>query len=300
MAECITSRHDAPSADAILDEVRRIGGGSLHEKVTSALMLRYPLWKGSDSCLSATPTALIDGVANLVAISGKGKGAVAARNITAGELIIAEASLVRSRPGSAAESAVEALGDAERSSFFGLCNGHGERFGSAKTVQAIWLTNAYPIGDGEQAIFPVAARMNHACRPVAFHRWDASTQTHRVTATQPIAKGDELTVCYCKEGTRDERRAFLQSAFGFCCSCEACLLSGAELAQSDVRQQRLQALDAQIARATASPCDAGDMVEDMPQLLRMLSERVELMELEGVAEAAWARGTMEEFLAELE
>lgn len=74
------------------------------------------------------------------------------------------------------------------------------------------------------AIFPDAARLNHACSPNAMYYLVPDTLTHVVHATRDIAVGEEITVSYIgvMQGI-DSRRRMLREGFGFECGCERCL-----------------------------------------------------------------------------
>jgi hypothetical protein len=275
-----------PRVEDALAEVLRPGGSEMHHRVISSLRARFPSWTYS--------TPIVDRLLDLVPIANKGFGVIAARDIAVGETLLVESPLVRARPGSPAERAVAALSQEARAQLFDLCTSNESRFGPGKTVQSVWLTNALPLPDGEQAIFPKASRFNHACRASAFHLWDAASETQSVVAAAPIPRGAEVTLCYCKEGTRDERREFLRRAFGFECECEACSVSGVALEESDARQVRIRALDAEINSA-ASRWSPSEQACDTPSILALMSERLTLMQQEGLAEAVWVKQAVEDF-----
>ena len=100
-------------------------------------------------------------------------------------------------------------------------------------------------------------------------------------AVQQIAEGTEITICYCKEGTRQERQEFLKGAFGFTCKCATCGLTGDALKESDARQRRIQQLDQEISVAA-------QVLSDPEELLELARERIALMKEEGMGEALWA------------
>ena len=73
------------------------------------------------------------------------------------------------------------------------------------------------------AIFPQAARLNHACSPNAMYYLDSDTLTHVVHATRDIEEGEEITVSYIgvMQGL-ESRRRMLKEGFGFECGCGRC------------------------------------------------------------------------------
>ena len=111
---------------------------------------------------------------------GKGLGAVAVRDIMAGERLASEAPLVTSdgisthgnscsAQTSLPVSRLAKLSANDRLLFSNLSQ--SEVFGKQKTIAGIFATNAIPFwdsSDGEHAgIFPTIARFNHSCSPSA-------------------------------------------------------------------------------------------------------------------------------------
>ena len=74
------------------------------------------------------------------------------------------------------------------------------------------------------AVFPEAARLNHACHPNAMYYLDPYTLTHVVHATRDIQPGEEITISYISVMQNLEaRRRMLAEGFGFKCLCERCV-----------------------------------------------------------------------------
>ncbi|KAH9463443.1 hypothetical protein Pst134EA_015527 [Puccinia striiformis f. sp. tritici] len=70
------------------------------------------------------------------------------------------------------------------------------------------------------------ARLNHACRPNVVFYQEESTQMLHMRTSEPVAKGEELTINYRDyEVPRHERRQELQESYGFNCTCSHCQLS---------------------------------------------------------------------------
>jgi hypothetical protein len=103
----------------------------------------------------------------LASLPGKGKGLIATRNISRGELILRNKALfvlpssIQSSPQALISSQLASLTPAERAQFYGL---------SFLPVQkdediplSIFQTNAVAAAPGTIGLFPTFARLNHAC-----------------------------------------------------------------------------------------------------------------------------------------
>jgi len=138
----------------------------------------------------------------LRSVASKGLGAFAWRAYDVGERIFAEAPLavlivpdrnrVSTREGvDLIERLVASLTPARRGAYFLLSQEayHGE----AKTPLGIWLSNAYPLDEGDegggtkQAVFERICRINHACAPnVATHGSHSACTHHAIRALFPL------------------------------------------------------------------------------------------------------------------
>ena len=206
------------------------------------------------------------GVFHVVPIPGKGHGCRAMRDIEKGERIVAEAPLLMQGPGQPPlNAAVESLSPAGRQQFYALTQNQ-LRFGVTPTARGIFATNAHPCHDFNllyRGIFPVIARMNHACDASACYRWNANLQKLTVHAARRITAGEEITVCCERTPSiayaqplistadacahshastdsfdgllREQRQRHLRELFGFSCACAKCSLRDAELKRSDER-----------------------------------------------------------------
>ena len=217
--------------------------------------------------------------------SGKeGMGCFVLHACVPGERLLAERPLLewsKDRGDSTASlaAAVDGLGELLRDAFWDLCQNaeHGMR----KHAYGIWLSNALPTEDepATAAVFRVASRINHGCRPNAHIAWNPRLQRMTLHALTPISAGEEVRIHYRGGGdgeTRAERRAALLRDFGFSCTCaDMCGASRSKVAASDERQARIAALAARI-QATPCPTDCVALVE----------QRLALMEAEGMV-TAW-------------
>lgn len=87
---------------------------------------------------------------------------------------------------------------------------------------------------GAAGLFPIAARFNHACRPMNKIEYSFNTELDCLEMSvkaDTISAGDELTISY---GNRTPRDLYL--AYGFRCRCGAC--SG--LSDSEVHKINFQ------------------------------------------------------------
>lgn len=181
-------------------------------------------------------------------IPGKGKGLIATKAIEPGEMILCEPPLFTtaslSNPATFEQdlgTIVKGLPKEGQRAFLSL---HNNNPGS-DPFSNIVRSNGYPLGPNSEvgAIFPLVARINHACKPNAQHAWNEAEGLEVVHAVREIKEGEELTLSYSIGGPSQERRSSLKECFGFECACEACSLPAAELSASDARLKRAQKLD---------------------------------------------------------
>ena len=179
---------------------------------------------------------------------------VAARAISAGERILAEAPLFTASNSFNANAMAEVLRivlrlpPADAAAFNALHTAACHTQGPA--AFKIFKTNSLPLGNAPNAdggLFLLAARINHSCTPNVVHRWSPALRQEVIHANRDIVEGEELTTCYLEPAQpRAERQAFLASSFGFLCRCAACELSGGALAASDRARSRVRALEDEI------------------------------------------------------
>lgn len=181
-------------------------------------------------------------------IPGKGKGLIATRAIKPGELILSEPPLFTTAsltdPATFEKdlgAIVKGLSKEGQRAFLSLHNNNP----GANPFSNIVRSNGYPLGPNSEvgAIFPLVARLNHACRPNAQHAWNEDRGIEVVHAVRDIKEGEELTLSYLAGGPSQERQSSLKEYFGFHCTCEACSLPAAELEASDTRLKRAKKLD---------------------------------------------------------
>ena len=202
-----------------------------------------------ESFLFAVSRRNADSSAGAFAVSpihGKGLGCVASRDIELGERLLAERPLLDIGPSSpeTLEAALAALSEADQARFLGLSQNE-RKWGAARTVKGIFMTNAIPshaFSKERRAVFATASRFNHACDANATFRWNAALGCITVHACRCIPLGTEICVHYgfppgCV--LREDRQRRLLHSFGFSCACSACSLEGPALR---AREQALAAV----------------------------------------------------------
>lgn len=302
--------HMTPSqtdaAEAIL-ELSRAGVSA--KDILKKLAEQHPQWDMSMGRIKRTLAAATSKDAAYVirAVDGKGLGMFAARDLVAGDRIIAEAPLAQwaqgqyeTRSTSYAELVRTLDGlDAKRAAQFRAL-GQAHLHGHERTLVGTWLTNALPInydaalpGSGgggssnaaaaataedddhtreEGAVFALISRINHACTPNCHHEWNPSLRMETIHAVTPIPAGTELTICYLSPAgrTREARHAILQPKFGFRCTCATCGLTGDALAASDARMRAVGPIDSVAVDSTAT--SAADVVGGIERRLTAMAE----------------------------
>lgn len=185
-------------------------------------------------------------------IPGKGKGIIAQRSFAQGEVILAETPIFTLRAEDLtrrnAESVIFAISKCtpvQREGFYGLYSCHSD----FPRELGIFETNVLPCGTNDAktsraavkgGIFLLGSRFNSSCMPNTNNNWDAESEELVFRAIKDVRAGDELCIAYGNVlAAREKRQAEMKRKFGFVCKCEACMLSGIELEESDYRRECL-------------------------------------------------------------
>ena len=212
-----------------------------------------------------------------------GVGAYAFGLLRAGTRLLAESPLLELALQHVCEERISAaasqLSFRAQREFNDLCM-HGVVDDREKTGMGRWLSNAYPTDEDPEefgAVFRVACKFNHSCRPNARITWNARMRKMTIHTLADVAAGAEIHVCYAMElleggGCREMRQATLHERFGFTCACALCQLDlcSPALTASDERRARLQQL-------------AGDIVDCQGNVPALVLARLELLRAEGLA-----------------
>lgn len=183
---------------------------------------------------------------------GHGNGVFACEAFEVGDELHSEKPLVVFENGwgpDAISQAIEALPDNKKKVVMGFTDAHSPP--DEPTAHGLAHTNSIPLGFSNSrspstkvGIFPIACRMNHACKPNARYIWNAAAGCEKIIAMRPIAANEEVTVCY-KDSykPRSQRRSELARQFKFECKCTACETPSDE---SDARLAKIQELIDQV------------------------------------------------------
>ncbi|KAK4209631.1 hypothetical protein QBC37DRAFT_323700 [Rhypophila decipiens] len=211
----------------------------------------------------------------IVELEGRGKGAVATRDIRRGEIIMVDvpALLVgteflhdvrahhRRR---LIKQAINRLPGKTRDEVWSLSRNNGEY-----EIDAIMGANANSVAISDNGIhvgiFPKVSRINHSCRPNAYYRFSETRLTMEVVSYHTIEKGEEITMSYVPlETKRQERRKYLQDNWGIDCQCSLCKASDYDQNESEASRGRINELRDSIlnARNNGFFQDAINIAED--------------------------------------
>ena len=238
------------------------------------------------------------------AVSGKGLGVVAARDIHVGECIMSDMPLLslptdkgsltaddRKRVLRLVEDEVNRLPLLGQKRFRALsgyvppvfddADNDADDGGTDRAPSAleVFRTNALPMGKGRVGIFPDIARLNSHCRPNLHYSWDDDAAQATVYAVAPVQAGQELCISYMGPCyPRRDRRGYLSTNFGFTCRCTVCALTGDDAMESDHRRATLAGLEAAAQQAIAA--------RDADAAVAVAAERLRLFENEGLGSPA--------------
>ncbi|KAF7311887.1 Set domain-containing protein 5 [Mycena indigotica] len=239
----------------------------------------------------------------VVALPGKGKGAIAVRDIKRGELVLREKPLLVAPDEETPRAWVNELffnwtySPSKRDTFFNLTHSHlwldddpetglppkvnidpptqtpDERFW---LTEAILTTNvaAITLNDAPlRGLFPRFSRVNHVCPGAnnVNYEWREEEGEMRIYAVRDIKKGTELGHSYIGQvGPRAARIKHLEETYGFTCNCKFCTLDAEATEQRDAWAAEWKALetdfDARSGNGTLPGKEAIRIVRDLWEL----------------------------------
>ncbi|KAM7183375.1 hypothetical protein V8F20_012643 [Naviculisporaceae sp. PSN 640] len=266
----IIANPDDPQTEKSLSAI-----GTLFESGKSGEEDELPLAKKEPATLAYKITPL----------PGKGMGLIATRKIKQGEVIMVDhAALIaemafptrvkRDVGRQLLERAVRRLSPERKEMVLGLASNEGGEV----DVEDVVRTNSFTVNVGEgsfMALFPRIARINHACKPTAFTRFNEKTLSNTVLAFREISKGEEITISYSDFGlTHAERTPLLSSKWGFKCTCSLCTSPPAEIAASDKRRLKIKALGPEVISQVEA--------QNFGKAIELNEEMVDLIHTEGL------------------
>lgn len=206
---------------------------------------------------------------DIVAVPGKGLGALASRDIVCGELVIAEKPiLTRSTQPSWLESMqdqFDALCAEEQDVVMSLCD--SSAVDKTKTLGGIYDTNSIGCASSsyEGVLCKTVSRFNHSCLPNCEQFWDESTGSEKLFASKNISKGEELCISYVEPFlTAAQRRQVFQERYAFQ------LPGSSSEDESDSRRERLEELVSSFSRGCSPDAEQG--MAEATELLRLCDE----------------------------
>jgi len=204
-----------------------------------------------------------------------GFGAIATRDIAAGELVTAETPTLYMSSESAKYPPIQvqfdALPKSTQKSVMALhdsLSSNGE-----KSLEGISGTNAHCRNEqcSESVICLLCSRFNHSCTPNCEQNWDEERGMLTILASTRIREGEQLCISYLElRRTAADRVGELWERYHFQCNCCAC--AGASAA-SDHRRVRLMELDGQIGSLGGT---------DTSRSIRLVTDTLELLDAEGL------------------
>lgn len=187
-------------------------------------------------------------------LAGKGTGCIALRRIFPGEVIMTEYPWIvvpdavfqdTEKTEKMIDKAVERMNADQIAEFLSLTDCRNP---DDPTYLGIFYTNDMNY-DGDCALFPRMARINHSCRANGEFTSRVDQGLQRLVANYTIEEGEEITINYmamADEGSdiRDVRRAYLREWYTFQCTCNICVLEDDEVAADDKIREELKELQA--------------------------------------------------------
>ncbi|GAA5982035.1 hypothetical protein JCM11641_004304 [Rhodosporidiobolus odoratus] len=193
--------------------------------------------------------------------NGEGLGAFASRDLSIGQLLIAERPLCIWPNGLSAPQAQDLfnqMSDKQKKVFMELTDGGAEtrkEYSELDEVRVRRACNGFSLPilgveemEGRTAgfVFPRIARVNHSCAPNAAQVMNWSTLRLELYSITPTARDTELTIEYLPSLlllTHSERQTALKTSFGFSrCLCPVCTAPPAEIERSDERRREIKRL----------------------------------------------------------
>lgn len=194
----------------------------------------------------------------VIAIPGKGFGAVAKQDLELGQLLIAERPLCiwpANLDARRARELFEQFDEREQRAYMDLApcvatDVNLDEILSRRAANGFSIAlPSVPGYCGTQTVammFPKISRINHSCTPNASQVMNFVTLRMEVFSVSNVTAGSEVTIEYIPgliTQTWQERQKALRESFGFDqCLCDVCSAPAAEIAKSDARRIEIKQL----------------------------------------------------------
>lgn len=233
-------------------------------------------------------------------VAGKGFGLFATQPISRGQRILTDNVLVSiTGPNGDILRSAYKLSQQARQVLLGLSSNATKHSSVLRWMESIWLSRWYPrslrtnhsiinifrnnnfdIGNSVRAIFPAAARINHACVPNSQGNFNPSLNAFTIHAVHDVLPGEEITVSYLWDqlGLQAWRQDTLLERYGFNCGCNIC---GEELAVRQAREERRSSLRRKLSALAEQAASNGGRIEPSKEFETM-STMLEVYEEEGI------------------
>ncbi|KAL5118157.1 hypothetical protein ACEQ8H_003992 [Pleosporales sp. CAS-2024a] len=161
------------------------------------------------------------------------------------------------------DQALKQLAEADRELVLGLDKSLG-----GTDMEDILKTNTFScqLHDGAQrdsymCLFPLVARINHACRPNAHARFIPKTLLMEIKALRDIKPGEEIAISYGRIDLQHvQRQQLYKQGWNFTCTCDMCTASAHDMAASDQRRARFAQLRKKLENLTPETYNAQQIV----------------------------------------
>ncbi|KAL1593223.1 hypothetical protein SLS60_010831 [Paraconiothyrium brasiliense] len=208
-------------------------------------------------------------------IRGKGKGVIAKRRISKGDVIMLDSPAIvssarlpihvtPSEGSELLETAASMLKGEDYNTIMAL-----DKPAGATGLDAILKTNSFScrfndggVGDEYLCLFPQVSRINHACQPNANAKFIPPTLLMEIRAMRDIEPGQEITISYGKVDLKfAERQKLYHDNWGFKCTCNLCASGIYKITESDWRRERFAELHQMLETLTTETYDAEQVVQ---------------------------------------
>ncbi|KIO28086.1 hypothetical protein M407DRAFT_72305 [Tulasnella calospora MUT 4182] len=141
-------------------------------------------------------------------------------------------------------------------------------------LRAIFMANSYSTHDS-MAVFPNAARMNHACAGASnvAYSWRQREGRFYLHALRDVREGEELLSAYLDpKMPRSERRKILKEKYQFDCQCASCTLPADLSLKCDGRLSSINGLFEQLMGWNTNSLSGKQVIEIVNKIWALAEE----------------------------